>query len=155
VNIRPTIATRYFGPWKVERLGRGRLYEWLGIRLWKRWLRSSGNPSSRQPGAMNLASRRAGLRERLRQHDRFTRQYEVRHLLGGIAMQVGGWVFISMLSGGSLTLLTMANLLVNGYPILLQRYKRVRVHAALGRIGERDDLATGQHGAAPDDRRAR
>ena len=116
----------------------------LGIRLWKRWLRSSGNPRARQPDGRHLVSRRARLRERLRRHDRFTREYEVRHLVGGAAMQLGGWAFISVLNGGSLTLLTIANLLVNGYPILLQRYNRARVHAALSRIDRWDDLAADQ-----------
>lgn len=155
MSLAATIAGRYFGPWRVERLGRGRVYELLGIRLWKRWLRRNGNPRSRQPDARHPASRRASLREHLRRHDRFTRQYEVRHLLGGIAMQAGGCAFIAVLNGGSLTLLTIANVLVNGYPILLQRYNRVRVHAALRRIGERDDLAAAQPGTARDDMRGR
>ncbi len=141
----------YFGPWRFELVGNGRVYELLGIRFWKRWLRTSGNPLSRRAGTIDLPSRRDALRERLRQQDRFTREYELRHLLGGAVMQMAGWAVIAMVEGASLAALTIANVLVNGYPILLQRYNRVRVHAALGRIGHPKDLPAARQTPAADE----
>ena len=144
--------TWYFGPWELERRANGRIYELLGIRLWKRWLRTSGDPASRWRSVTRVDGRKAKLVARLRQQDRFTHEYEVRHLLGGVTMQVAGAVLIPILNQGSMVFVTFANLFINGYPILLQRYNRVRVQAALDRISRLEGSAAQQRFAADDGR---
>lgn len=125
----------YFGPWGWELASKGRCYELIGIRAWKWFLRRSGRPQSRWRASVVDSSRRERLVARLRQHARFTREYEVRHLVGGFVMQTAGTTYVAMAGQGSLLVLTVLNAVFNGFPILLQRYNRVRVHTALRRLG--------------------
>lgn len=130
--------TLYFGPWRWEQASEGRLYELLGIRLWKWFLRKSGKPQRRWKVPDTSASRREALIAHLQTMAAFTREYEVRHIAGGAAMQFSGMLFIVLYDQGSLLLLTALNVVLNGFPILLQRYNRVRVWAAMQRLDAND-----------------
>lgn len=129
-----SVLTLYFGPWRWEQVSEGRFYELLGIRYWKWFLRKSGKPQRRwRPPSLD-SSRRDALRAYLHGMAAFTREYELRHLAGGAAMQFSGMLYVSLYGEGSLLLITALNALFNGFPILLQRYNRVRVAAALHRL---------------------
>ena len=130
-------AEWYFGPWPVECRGAGKVYEIVGVRSYKRVLRRSGNPRSRWQANTSFSGRRAWLEACLRAQLQFTKEYEVRHLIGGVLMQTAGTAVILVTDYGYFTALTIANVVINGYPILLQRYNRVRLLAALDRVGRR------------------
>ncbi|MCL6507851.1 MAG: hypothetical protein K6T59_12570 [Bryobacteraceae bacterium] len=129
------VAGWYFGPCPFESRGAGRVYEIVGVHFYKRLLRTSGNPRGRWPARAALHGRRARLEACLRTHLQFTREYEVRHLVGGALMQTAGMAVIFGTGHGSFAALTIANVIINGYPVLLQRYNRVRLQAALARVG--------------------
>jgi hypothetical protein len=138
LGIQRWLGRWYFDPWTFEKAAEGRIYELIGIRFWKRLLKRSGNPQKRWRLETPNGSRHERLVESLQHQARFTREYEIRHIAGGIVMQGGGAIYIAISGEGSLLLLSMFNVLINGYPILLQRYNRVRVISALNRIAKMD-----------------
>jgi len=125
---------RYFQPKPFEKVGEGRIYRLLGVRLYKRYVPSSGDLVSRWRGVTHIQRGRFGLEEALKGHVRFTRNYEARHIFGALAMLVLSWWSITFHGKGQWSVLIAANVLINGYPILLQRYNRVRLHLALDRL---------------------
>lgn len=127
----------YFRPRAWERAGRGRIYRWLGIRPFKRYLPTSGDLVSRARGVRRVAGFGPDLRESLVRHQRFTRAYEGRHIFGAVLMLALSWLSIALQGKGSWPVLLAANLLINGYPIMLQRYNRVRLQAALAALDDR------------------
>lgn len=127
----------YFQARRFERAGRGRIYRLLGIRLFKYYLPTSGDLVSRWRGVSRITRGEGGLHDRLIRFENFTRTYEARHLFGGLSMlAISGWSIAVHGKGNWWTLLA-ANALINGYPILLQRYNRIRVQAALENLNRR------------------
>jgi Glycosyl-4,4'-diaponeurosporenoate acyltransferase len=121
----------YFEPKPFETAGNGRLYRVLGIRFFKRYLPTSGDVVSRWKGVSRIRRAHMGLEQALRRYERVTRSYEARHIVGGLSMLALSWWSISVHSKGQWSVLLVANALINGYPIILQRYNRVRLHRAL------------------------
>ena len=123
-----TLPHSYYRWFAFER--RGRVYRWLGVRAFKRILlrtRLAGlNPSIRYSGDRNSLG---VLESRMR-------QAEAAHVLvlvvvaaaTGIAVFRGWWALTVWLSG--------FNGLMNGYPIMLQRYNRGRLSEVIeGPVG--------------------
>lgn len=124
------LPRRYFRVHRFERTGR--LYEKLGVRAFRhvapdgdlinRWVRRS------VPGYRVVQGRRAAA-ALVARTERSERGHAVLLMLGmvsaGYAWALGwrGWALY----------LTVGNLLVNLYPILLQRYTRSRLHSILHR----------------------
>jgi len=119
-----------------ERAGRGRIYvRCFGIRAFKKWM-SHGDrmnawmrrriPSYRivQP----TPSAAAAYAER-------TVHIERQHLAWGLAALATLGYGIAARAYGFAFLLTALNAITNGWPILLQRYNRVRAERAAGRGG--------------------
>ena len=127
----------YFAPFRFELWRCGRIYELLGIRLYKRYLPSSGDLVSRWQGVRRISASGSLRLESLLRHKRFTKEYEVRHLVGGVIMLAISLVSVSIWKKGDMGTLLLANLLINGYPIMLQRYNRVRILSVLARLDDR------------------
>jgi hypothetical protein len=127
----------YFRTRSIERWRDGRVYELLGIRLFKRYLPTTGDLVSRLRGRRWV--RWAGdLTERqLADHERRTRSWEGRHIFGGLSMLALTWWSVEVKGKGDWLALLVGNLLINGYPILLQRYNRVRLQSAMARLERR------------------
>lgn len=124
----------YFKPSSFEKRVGKRIYKIMGIKFWKRFLRDSSKPKKYWKTRTQCLSRRQWLIETFNQQEKFTRKYELRHIAGGLAMQVSGIVYILITGKGSILLLTVLNMFFNGYPILLQRYNRIRISESLHRI---------------------
>ena len=129
--MKPTeqLSEWYFRPKRFE-FG-GKLHVWLGVVLFKRALMALAKPApgSKEP-AYWLVSRDA---EGLRAFERKTRRNEAFHLLVLVPCVVG-----LILAGTSSPWLSATLCLVIGlnfYPILLQRYNRIRILRALARHG--------------------
>lgn len=126
---------RYFSvkPWERD----GRLYERLGVRTARRFVAGG-------PFWIARRAQRTGRRQRLlpgkRSAGRYLRQsvaVEAAHavsFLGLLAVTLAEWR-AGRLVGGAAWLL--GNLVINGYPVLVQRYNR----AWIQRILERDRAA--------------
>jgi hypothetical protein len=121
----------YFEPKAFEKAGNCRLYRLLGVRGFKRYLPTSGDLVSRWQGIARIQRAQGGLDQALRRWERVTRSYEARHIFGALSMLAISWWSITFHNKGQWPALIAANLLINGYPILLQRYNRVRLQSAL------------------------
>lgn len=124
----------YFAPRAFERAGDGRVYRKLGVRFFKRWLPTSGDVVTRRRGKLHIAVRDGGREAALRRHERRTRAYEARHIFGALSMLAISWWSVAIHDKGNWLVLLAANLVINGYPIMLQRYNRVRLHEVLARF---------------------
>ena len=127
----------YFEPRAIEQAANGRLYVRLGVRLFKWYLPTSGDLVSRARGRRRIAPIGPDLVRSLVQHDKQTRSWEVRHIFGALSMLALTWWSISVHGKGSWPVLLGANLVINGYPILLQRYNRARLRSLLARLDRR------------------
>jgi hypothetical protein len=123
----------YFEPKAFETRGDGRLYRLVGIRFFKRYLPTSGDLVRRWRGRRRVPALRTDIAADLLRHEKRTRSYEARHLFGAASMLLVSWWSITFHGRGSWFVLIPANILINGYPILLQRYNRIRLRSVLER----------------------
>jgi len=130
-------ARWYFEPKAFETAGDRRLYRYLGIRLFKRYLPTSGDLVSRWRGVTRIARTPAGVTEALRRYERTTRSYEARHIVGGVLMLGISWWSTAIHGKGEWLPLLAFNAVINGYPIMPQRYDRTRLLAAISRRTQR------------------
>jgi len=142
MNRIPSLARWYFEPRRFEQAANGRRYVRLGIRLFKRYLPTSGDIISRARGRRRIAPIGPGLVSSLLQHEKQTRSWEARHIFGALSMLAITWWSIAVHGKGSWPVLLGANLLINGYPIMLQRYNRIRVRSLLARLRDRHSAGT-------------
>jgi hypothetical protein len=141
------VADLYFEPWRFER--DGRLYRWLGVGQFKHlvtWLGRAVGRRSDRPNNYFLWDRS----ERgLVAFERKTRWSEVVHLLAVVAPSLGIIMMLTRATGSiSRYLVLGVILLLNLYPLLLQRLTRARLHAALRRLRERGSKPAGGDGSA-------
>lgn len=134
----PCFARWYFEPRRIEQVANGRLYVLLGVRLFKRYLPTSGDLVSSVRGRRRIAPIGPDLVSSLLQHEEQTKSWEARHVFGFLSMLALTWWSIAVHGKGNWLVLLGANLLINGYPIMLQRYNRARVRSLLARL-------TGRH----------
>lgn len=118
---------QYYKPKKIECLGNRPIYEFIGIRLYKKYLPFTGDIARRWRHITQVKLHSAERINELYKYEKQTRKYEVRHLAGAIL-----FIVLVFVSGKELTLfdrvfLTLLNLYVNIYPVFLQRYNRIRI----------------------------
>lgn len=106
----------------------GQVYEHLGIRPFKKLVRrgplSIFSPTLRFPKDKNLTAL-LGLEGEMR-------KAEAGHVIAFLLLLVyGGYLLISGWLGVAIWALVF-NILVNGYPIMLQRYNRIKLQALIG-----------------------
>lgn len=124
----------YFEPKPFETAGDCRFYRLLGVRVFKRYLPTSGDLVSRWRGISRIQRAHGGLDQALRRYERVTRSHEGRHIFGAASMLAISWWAISFHGKGEWPALLAANALINGYPIILQRYNRIRLQSALAHL---------------------
>lgn len=124
----------YFKPKSFETAGDCRLYRLLGVRSFKRYLPTSGDLVTRWRGITRIKRTHGGLDQALRRYERVTRSYEARHMFGALSMFAISWWSITFHDNGQWPALIAANVLINGYPIMLQRYNRIRLQSALAQF---------------------
>jgi len=121
-------AESYFRPKKWE--GRGALYEWLGVRVFKRLLLRAARqaPGSPRRSSYLLQDRSP---EAMRAFERRTRRNELVHLAAMgpalLGLVVGG------LGSPLVACLSILVVAINFHPLILQRYNRIRLSRALAR----------------------
>jgi hypothetical protein len=116
--------------------GNGQIYRWLGIRFFKRYLPTSGDLVTRLRGKRRIGPYNRNASLELIRYDKVTRSYEARHLIGAVSMLLLSWWSIESYGKGNWLILIAGNMLINVYPIMLQRYNRVRLQTMLARIDE-------------------
>lgn len=120
----------------------------IGIRWFKRYLPTSGDLVTRWRGHARLRSAGVGLEQALRGCERATRTYEGRHIFGALSMLGTSWWAIALHGKGDWPTLLAGNLLINGYPIMLQRYNRIRLQGALAHLESLRDKRASAGGQA-------
>lgn len=119
----------YFGPKDFEKSGK--LYEGAGVHIYKKFLPSGGDYVSRfvlRPLRMQMVNRDKNAMEN---YEVVTRVFEAFHTLCGALMLPG---MIDCYSDGDIrggTERLVANLIVNIYPVMVQRYNRARIYRYL------------------------
>lgn len=134
-KIRKKIPESYFTPKLFERKNEASFYEKFGIRFFKKYLPTSGD-LVRRLTPMFKNSLAGGVNEvrgdsRFLSHEYFTRKNETAHLLSAAATL--GFLFIPGVTITSHVCIQLINVVVNVYPVLLQRYNRARIYNALDR----------------------
>ena len=132
--IQFSFAPKYYAPQPFER--RGQVYERLGIRLFKRLVRRGPlamfSPTLRLPQDQTAPA--------LRALDNEMRKAETGHVI--IFVLLFGFVGYALLQGwlDAIVWLLVFNILINGYPIMLQRYNRIKleelIHQQASRLSE-------------------
>lgn len=123
-QIKPALASSYFDAFPFEK--QGRLYELLGVNVYRWLLKACG---------WEMVTRKANPVKRtmvaLRQYERATRVSETGHtLIALIVMSVTVYVLVTYSAFDAIWLI-LSNLLLNIYPILVQRYNRPRLREVI------------------------
>ncbi len=142
MNIRHLILL-YFKPKKFEFYGGKTIYELIGIKLYKKYLPTTGDIVRKRRKIIQIRISNAGKTEELYKYERKTRNYEWRHRTGAIV-----FILLTLMIERKLTLfdwifLPVLNLYINIYPIFLQRHNRIRIINVLknnGKPGPYDNL---------------
>lgn len=117
----------YFRPKRWEST---RLYEWLGVRAYKRWITAVGRHTGHDPSGPNRYYLWRRDAQGLRDFERKTRGNEAMHLVG-ILLPAAGLLLEAGDPIGRFPLLAV--LIANVHPYLLQRYNRLRIVRILRR----------------------
>ena len=117
----------WFNPAKWELKFGIPLYELLGIRWFKKYVPTTGDLARKRKNIKQIDLSLKDRVEALQQCDQLTQKYEGRHLLGVLF-----FIPIAIFIKDEYTLIdwiivTLAFLIFNLYPILLQRYNRIRI----------------------------
>jgi glycosyl-4,4'-diaponeurosporenoate acyltransferase len=131
---RSAAMPEYFEPGKFEQWRERSLYEFLGVRFFKRYLLPTELLLFHLRGKKAIQGRRGVLKSQLKRLEWETRRNEVIHLL---ALLLTGCILVfssPQLSMGQFIVILAINLYVNVYPIFLQRYNRFRMMRLLGRM---------------------
>lgn len=125
----------YFQPRPFELHRDGRVYVLLGARIYKKFVPTSGDIVTRLRGIDRLKIVQSGSRRQaLENYEKQTRKWEWRHLVSAVLLQA--WAVGAEIAYGNHNFLisTVINLFVNLYPIIVQRYNRVRITHILSAI---------------------
>ncbi len=126
----------YFEPKSFERYKNRTLYEYLGVKAFKKYLITDGDLVRRWRGIKQVSHQKENRMEDLEKAIRETLKFEVIHLfflLLSLLIVVVQYHEMTLLKLGVIFLI---NLYANIYPIFLQRYNRIRLLRVLGRINK-------------------
>lgn len=126
----------YFKPRSFELRRNGRIYILLGARIYKKFVPTSGDKITRLRGIDRLKIvKSGGRRQALENYEKQTRKWEWRHLISAILLQ--SWAVGAEIEFGNhnFVISTLINLFVNLYPIMVQRFNRVRITHILSDMG--------------------
>jgi glycosyl-4,4'-diaponeurosporenoate acyltransferase len=128
---------KYFQPKKFEIHRNKTIYDFLGIRIYKKYLPMTGDLARKWRGLVQIKLHRAERINELYRYEKETTKNEFRHIIGTIICI--GLIFITdkKLTCFDILFLTALNLYVNIYPIFLQRYNRIRIIKVLVKNGQK------------------
>ena len=126
----------YFKPKKFELYPNKTIYEFVGIKVYKKYLPTTGDIVRKWRNIVQIRPDRSKRISELYRYERQTRTYEIRHIIGTIVFVALVFVVDKKLNLFDMAFLTALNLYVNIYPIILQRHNRIRVIKVLLKNGE-------------------
>lgn len=134
MNLGPLLQV-YFKPKDFEFYGERPVYELVGIKAYKKYLPTTGDIARQRRKITQINIGIAGKTEELYRYERKTRNYEWRHLLGALIFVLLVVVIDKKLTTFDWIFLAGLNLYVNMYPVMLQRYNRIRIIRVLQNNG--------------------
>lgn len=118
-----------------ELQGNGAIYARLGARIYKKFVPTSGDLVTRLRGINRLKIVETGdRREALENYINLTKKWEWRHLISAILLQ--SWALLAgvFLGMEHFWVSSTINIFVNFYPIIVQRFNRVRLVAVIAKM---------------------
>ena len=131
----------YFKPKKFEFYRGKTIYECVGIRLYKKYLPTTGDIARRQKNIVQINLGKGKRIKELYKYEKQTRNYELRHIIGFVGFIILIFVIDKKLNLFDFMFLTILNLYINVYPIFLQRYNRIRIIRVLLNNGKMSPYA--------------
>lgn len=131
----------YFEPQSFERYHSRTIYEYLGVKTFKKYLITDGDLVRRWRGIKQISHHQENRIEELKKAVRETIKFEVIHLfflLLSILIVVSQYQEMTLLK---LSIIVVINLYANIYPIFLQRYNRIRLLRVLGKVSVQNNKA--------------
>ena len=125
----------YFKPKSFEYVRNKTIYDYLGIKIYKKYLPTTGDLMRRWRKIKQIDLNQFDKTTQLYQYEMQTRTYEWRHIIGAIF-----FILLTLMLDRELTIydwifLPLLNLYINIYPIFLQRYNRIRILKVLKKYG--------------------
>ena len=117
----------YFRPKQWEIYRDGTIYDFIGIKLYKKYLPTTGDIVRRKRKIVQIDITKTNRIQELYKYERRTRNYEWRHIIGAIVLILLIFMIDRKLTVYDWILLPVMNLYINIYPIFLQRYNRIRI----------------------------
>jgi hypothetical protein len=108
----------------------------VGIKVYKKYLPTTGDIVRKWRNIVQIRPDRSKRISELYRNERQTRTYEIRHIIGTIVFVALVFVVDKKLNLFDMAFLTVLNLYVNIYPIILQRHNRIRIIKVLLKNGE-------------------
>ena len=127
MRIIRNIILGYFRPKAFESYGDSTVYNLIGIKFYKKYLPTTGDLVRRWRKIKQIEIGKANQIAELYRYERKTRTYEWRHLIGAFVFVVLTFFIERKLTVLNWILLPFLNLVINIYPIFLQRYNRIRI----------------------------
>ncbi len=125
----------YFEPKSFERYKNRTIYEYLGVKAFKKYLITDGDLVRRWRGIQQINHRRESRTRELKKAVGETIKFEVIHLFFLLLSLLIVLVQYHEMTLLKLSIIFLINLYANIYPIFLQRYNRIRLLRVLGKIG--------------------
>ncbi len=125
----------YFEPKSFERYKNRTIYEYLGVKSFKKYLITDGDLVRRWRGIKQVSHHKENRMEDLKKAIRETLKFEVIHLFFLLLSLLIVLVQYHEMTLLKLSIIFLINLYANIYPIFLQRYNRIRLLRVLGKIG--------------------
>jgi hypothetical protein len=127
------IKLSWYKPKRFEFVKDKTIYDFIGIRLFKKYLPTSGDIVRKRRNIIQINTK--DKINELYRYEKKTRNYEWRHIIGvfifcGLTLMLDrkltifDWIFLPLF-----------NLYINIYPIFLQRYNRIRIINLLNKNG--------------------
>jgi hypothetical protein len=114
--------------------GEKSLYEYLGIRFFKRWMPTTGDKISQFRGRKYLDLSSGDIKEQVASEMRDTKIISVTHGVAFLGMAAAAiWAEHPVMTAAW----TVANIAVNVYPLILQRYNFVRLAKLMDKLERR------------------
>ena len=118
-----------------ELQGNGAIYARLGTRIYKKFVPTSGDLVTRLRGIKRLNIVETGdLREALENYLNLTLKWEWRHLISAVFLQSWAVLAGTFLGMEHFWISSTINIFVNFYPIIVQRFNRVRLVSVIAKM---------------------
>lgn len=127
----------YFKPKTFEFYRNQPIYDFIGIKLYKKYLPTTGDIARKYRNIVQIKPSKSNRITELYNYEKQTRNYELRHIIAMAGFVALIFIIDKKLSFYDAAFLTVLNLYINLYPIFLQRYNRIRIIKVLLKNGQK------------------